>query len=138
MKDLAYYQANRSRYEKALPKLRRKVEDIERSLLELRTIGQIVIGGVEDVYVVKKLENMRASILIQIGRIRGILAVLGAPIKETAIKSLYAETLIDMIKSPNKERFLEDWYILRGLDMHLHRKGLRTVIAVGSEDETRR
>ena len=140
MKDLAYYYNNRKRYEDALPKLRKKIEDIEYSLSQLRIIayGLIVQGSPEDVKAIKDLENMRASILIQIGRIQGILGVLDAPVKEPQIKTLYAETLVDMIKYPDKERFLSDWYILRGLDEQLKQKGLQTCIWVGSTNETRR
>lgn len=139
MKDLAYYYNNRKRYEDALPKLRNKVEDIEGQLLGLRIIANgLLVGSPEDLSVIKRLENTRAAILIQIGRIQGILGVLDAPVKEPQIKTLYAETLVDMIKYPDKERFLSDWYILRGLDEQLKQKGLQTCIWVGSTNETRR
>lgn len=139
MKDLGYYQENRGRYKDALPKLRKKVEDIEGQLLGLRIIGNsLLVGSPEDLSVIKRLENTRASILIQIGRIQGILDILNAPVKEGQIKTLYANTLVDMIKYPDKERFLSDWYILRGLDEQLRQKGLQTCIWVGSANETRR
>lgn len=77
MKDLVYYLENRKRYEQAIPKLRTMIEYIECELKEMRIIAhRIVTDHIEDTLVIKSLESKRASLLIQLGRLNGILAVL--------------------------------------------------------------
>lgn len=136
MKDFVYYMKQAHRYEKALPKLRAMIENIDYDLSQIRIIAYgLLKTNPEGVTAIKTLENKKAALLIQIGRIQGLIQLINSfkGTSEPELKHMYASTLLNMIKSNDKEEFSRCWHILDKIDKRMNEKGLRTVICIGSE-----